>query len=179
MTPLTFPLQVHYIEALKLLVIPHGVLAALRAAESSLEPALVPNVATPILRALLSNPPDVCAWRTQHQENLESAAKCFQSQLNIERALAAEVALESALLGPLFDIYRKAIFYQVEETTRLHPYYSNGELFYVLWALQHCGTARGSVTVNGALKNSLRFRRIFQCGFSQKMSISVRCSVST
>ncbi|KAH9380072.1 hypothetical protein HPB48_011169 [Haemaphysalis longicornis] len=88
---------------------------------------------------------------------------------------AEETALESGVLVPLFALYKRQLLEELGQGVRLHRDYNNAELFFVLWALGHCGERQAQALVNGALKNSALFARTFQCSVNQAMWNGRRC----
>ncbi|KAK8757682.1 hypothetical protein V5799_004686, partial [Amblyomma americanum] len=60
--------------------------------------------------------------------------------------------------------------------TLLHPSYTNGQLFFVLWALGHCGELKGATLVNTVARNSGHFAEAFQCTTKTTMSAVEKCS---
>ncbi|KAH8030407.1 hypothetical protein HPB51_006839 [Rhipicephalus microplus] len=90
--------------------------------------------------------------------------------------LARRATLESALLEPLMVLYKRRLKEELGRGVRLHGDYGNAELFFVLWALNHCGELDAETIVNGALRNSALFARAFQCSVNQAMWSGMRCS---
>ncbi|KAG0437532.1 hypothetical protein HPB47_017396 [Ixodes persulcatus] len=158
------------------LVIPQGLLGVLVNASSTVEPIFVPAVGAQILRALLPRRNGPYPWPRSHHVHLHRITGCFARSLHIDTDIALEVARESAVLVPLFDLYRRKVREEFGDGTRLHPDHTNGQLFFVLWALGHCGETDGAVLVNGAAKHSALFQRTFYCQSGQSMSTGKQCS---
>ncbi|KAM7298739.1 hypothetical protein ISCGN_019310 [Ixodes scapularis] len=172
-----FSWQVSFDKRAKTLVIPYGLFAPLtKRVPFTIEGLFVPILSAGILRVLLPRPDGIYSWMSSHQARLDTAADCFGSQLSLYSQVATEVAFESALLSPLFDLYRRKLHEDRMEGLRLHKGYDNAQVFFVLWALGHCGTPNGAQVVNGAAKNYVRFERTFCCSCLSSMFVSKRCS---
>ncbi|XP_077531081.1 uncharacterized protein LOC144143153 [Haemaphysalis longicornis] len=173
--------QVRYAEEHKALVVPPGLLALLLRVSSSVEPMLVPLIGLPLMRELMPTRRGPYAWRWRHQRRLDAVVKCVATATDIAGTdqeihdLAEETALESGVLLPLFALYKRRLLEELGQGVRLHRDYTNAELFFVLWALGHCGERRAQTLVNGALKNSALFARTFQCSVNQAMWEGRRC----
>ncbi|KAH9379827.1 hypothetical protein HPB48_010400 [Haemaphysalis longicornis] len=72
-------------------------------------------------------------------------------------------------------LYKRRLLEEFDHGVRLHRDYSNAELFFVLWALGHCGQRDADVLVNAALRNSALFARVFQCSVNKAMWEGHRC----
>ncbi|CAN7941034.1 unnamed protein product, partial [Ixodes hexagonus] len=171
-----FSWSVQYLEHDRTLVIPQGLLGVLVNASSSVEPVFVPAVGAEILRVLLPRQDGPYPWPRSHHDRLRDIGGCFAKSLNVDGDTALQVAMASAVLVPLFDLYRRKVREETGNGVRLHPRYTNGQLFFVLWALGHCGETGGDVLVNGAAKHSARFQRTFLCRKDQAMKPRGRCS---
>ncbi|KAH7933177.1 hypothetical protein HPB49_009981 [Dermacentor silvarum] len=104
----------------------------------------------------------VFSWKEGNDQHLAYVTECFRSVHNAtldvdgNATLLKELIYESALLGPLFDVYRKAIFETFDAEVYLHDRYDNWQLFFVFWAMTHCGDPQQADLVNAVLRNSKR-----------------------
>ncbi|XP_049274582.1 uncharacterized protein LOC125759613 [Rhipicephalus sanguineus] len=158
---------------------PLGLLGLLLNASSIIEPVLVPALGREVMRVLMPTSRGPYAWRSRNEQHLRALVDCVASGLDtddVEEALAARTTLESALLEPLMVLYKRRLQEELGRGVRLHSDYGNAELFFVLWALNHCGQRDAETIVNGALRNSGLFARAFQCSVNQAMWSGSRCS---
>ncbi|XP_077492384.1 uncharacterized protein LOC144103580 [Amblyomma americanum] len=161
----------------RLLVAP-GLLGLLVNVSSSMGAVLVPAIAAPILRAMLTD-----KWleeaQTMSPDGLVSGvAQCLATRLNMSEAMSTATAAESVVLEPLMQLYRKRLADSEGTGTLLHSSYTNGQLFFVIWALGHCGEEGGSALVNSVARNSDRFSRAFQCTPDAAMFALERCPLN-
>ncbi|XP_049511341.1 uncharacterized protein LOC125939878 [Dermacentor silvarum] len=176
-----FSWQVRFLEDRKTLVLPLGLLGLFLNSMSTVEPILVPALGRPVLRELMPTRHGPYSWRRRNEQRLEAIVDCIAAGLDVAgaeqdaRALAMEVTLESGALEPLFALYDRRLHDEHGRGVRLHPDYSNAELFFVLWALGHCGERDAAILVNGALRNFAPFSRAFQCAVNQAMWTGHRC----
>ncbi|KAH8031478.1 hypothetical protein HPB51_017541 [Rhipicephalus microplus] len=168
--------QVRYSEDRKALVLPLGLLGLFIDSMATIEPVLVPALGHPVLRQLMPVRRGPYSWRRHNEQRLGAIVDCVASVLDDAgigqvdaRALATEVALESGMLQPLLALYDRRLHDEHTRGIRLHSDYSNAELFFVLWALGHCGEQNAAILVNGALRNFAPFSRAFQCAINQAM----------
>ncbi|CAN7994957.1 unnamed protein product [Ixodes pacificus] len=172
-----FSWQVRFLGHANSLVLPHGLLGALANASSSATATVfVPPVGAAMLRALLPRPDEPNFWPRSYQDRLRAVTRCLSSRLDVDERRSMKVVSESALLVPLRDLYLGELWEEFEVGVRLHSDYSNEGLFFVLWALGHCGTSDGAEIVNDAAKNSALFERAFGCGARKAMTLRERCS---
>ncbi|KAH7939158.1 hypothetical protein HPB52_007646 [Rhipicephalus sanguineus] len=108
----------------------------------------------------------VYSWELAHDHHLAYVTGCLRSvynaSLNFDNnpGLLLDFAHESALLGPLYDVYRRGVDEGVHPRVYLNQRYTNWQLLFVLWAMSHCGTGSGgAMLVNAAVSNSVRFGR--------------------
>ncbi|KAL1414164.1 hypothetical protein MTO96_007646 [Rhipicephalus appendiculatus] len=174
--------QVHYLEDRKALVLPLGLLGLFINSMSTIEPVLIPALGRPVLRELMPARHGPYSWRRHNQQRLDAIVDCVAAVLDVAgaeqadaRALATEVALESGMLQPLLALYDRRLHEEHSRGVHLHSDYSNAELFFVLWALGHCGERNAAILVNGALRNFAPFSRAFQCAVNQAMWTGHRC----
>ncbi|KAH7934117.1 hypothetical protein HPB49_021632 [Dermacentor silvarum] len=173
--------HVRFLEDRKTLVLPLGLLGLFLNSMSTVEPILVPALGRPVLRELMPTRHGPYSWRRRNEQRLEAIVDCIAAGLDVAgaeqdaRALAMEVTLESGALEPLFALYDRRLHDEHGRGVRLHPDYSNAELFFVLWALGHCGERDAAILVNGALRNFAPFSRAFQCAVNQAMWTGHRC----
>ncbi|KAK8772313.1 hypothetical protein V5799_024444 [Amblyomma americanum] len=173
--------RVRYLEDRKALLVPPGLLGLFLDASPMVEPVLVPLLGRPLLRELMPTRQGPYAWRRRHERRLEAFVNCIAPGLDVAgtpqdiHGLATETALESGVLEPLLVLYSRRLREESGRPTRLHHDYSNAELFFVLWALGHCGGRNAAVLVNGALRNFAPFARTFRCTVNQAMWSGHRC----
>lgn len=158
------------------LVVPHGLLGALLNVTSSIDAAFVTTIGAPLVKALLPRPDGAYTWLPEHQDQLDTVVRCFASQLSVHRSLALEATLESAVLSPLEELYRRSLSEKGVQGGRLSSKYTNSQLFAILWTLGHCGAPDGRLLVNGVLKNWSNFGKAFRCYAHKAMPISERCN---
>ncbi|XP_050046613.1 uncharacterized protein [Dermacentor andersoni] len=176
-----FSWQVHYFEDRKALVLPLGLLGLFLNSMSTVEAVLVPALGRAVLRELMPTSHGPYSWRRRNEQQLEAIVDCVAAGLDVAgagqnaRALATDVTLESGVLEPLLALYYRHLHEDFNRGVRLHPDYSNAELFFVLWALGHCGEPNAAILVNGALRNFAPFSRAFQCAVNQAMWTGHRC----
>ncbi|KAH7939071.1 hypothetical protein HPB52_005247 [Rhipicephalus sanguineus] len=174
--------SVRYLEDRKALVLPLGLLGLFMNSMSTIEPVLVPALGRPVIRELMPVRQGPYFWRRHNEQRLDAIVDCVAAVLDVAgaeqadaRALATEVALESGVLQPLLALYDRRLHEEHTRGVRLHSDYSNAELFFVLWALGHCGEKNAAILVNGALRNFAPFSRAFQCAVNQAMWTGHRC----
>ncbi|XP_075530659.1 uncharacterized protein LOC142563871 [Dermacentor variabilis] len=137
---------------------------------------------TQLMRPLLPQPSGPYSWKYAHDQHLAYVTGCLRSVYNASLdfdgnpGLLLEFALESALLGPLYDVYHLDVHEGVGREVYFNHRYTNSQLFFVLWAMSHCGTRQGAELVNAAVRNSMRFGRIFNCGIGDPMFSRRRCN---
>ncbi|KAH6924486.1 hypothetical protein HPB50_018949 [Hyalomma asiaticum] len=173
---------VRYLEDRKALLLPLGLLGLFVNSMSTVEPVLVPLLGRPVLRELMPARHGPYSWRHHNEQRLQAIVDCVAAVLDVAgagqaaaRALATEVTLESGALQPLLALYDRRLHEEHTRGIRLHSDYSNAELFFVLWALGHCGERNAAIVVNGALRNFAPFSRAFQCAVNQAMWTGHRC----
>ncbi|XP_037524979.1 uncharacterized protein LOC119402016 [Rhipicephalus sanguineus] len=176
-----FSWKVTYDRARNMLTVPHGLMAVTVKSDDE-EPVLAGPVSAPLMRLLLPRPEGPYSWKEGHDQHLAYVRECFRSAHNTsldvdgDSALLEELVYESALLGPLFDVYRKAIFETFDADVYLHRQYDNWQLFYVIWTMTHCGEPQRADLVNAVLRNSVRFTRSFNCGLKDAMYQRRKCN---
>ncbi|KAH7984966.1 hypothetical protein HPB49_026664 [Dermacentor silvarum] len=173
--------QTKYDRARNVLTVPHGLMATM--VESDVEePVLALPLSASLMRLLLPQPEGPYSWKDGHDQHLAYVTECFRSVHNASldvdgnATLLKELIYESALLGPLFDVYRKAIFESFDAEVYLHDRYNNWQLFYVFWTMTHCGDPQRADLVNAVLRNSVRFTRSFDCGLRDAMYQRRKCN---
>ncbi|KAL3218353.1 hypothetical protein MRX96_031577 [Rhipicephalus microplus] len=175
----TSPSNAQYVAERKSLLVPLGLLGLLLNASSIIEPVLVPALGREVMRVLMPTSRGPYAWRSRNERHFRALVECVASDLDtddVEETLARRTTLESALLEPLMVLYKRRLKEELGRGVRLHGDYGNAELFFVLWALNHCGERDAETIVNGALRNSALFARAFQCSVNQAMWSGMRCS---
>ncbi|KAH6925022.1 hypothetical protein HPB50_027174 [Hyalomma asiaticum] len=175
-TPLS---NAQYVAEHKTLLMPLGLLGLMLNVSSIIEPVLVPALGREVMRVLLPTSQGPYAWRARNERHFQALVDCVASDLDTDdeqEALAARTTLESALLEPLMVLYKRRLHEELGRKMRLHRVYGNAELFFVLWALNHCGQRDAETIINGALRNSALFARAFQCSVNQAMWSGNRCS---
>ncbi|KAH7932770.1 hypothetical protein HPB49_002421 [Dermacentor silvarum] len=173
--------QAQYVAERKTLFVPLGLLGLLLNVSAVIEPVLVPALGREVMRVLMPTSRGPYVWRSLNERRLQALVNCVASGLDTDdekeaRALASQATLESALLEPLMVLYKRRLHEELGRGVRLHSSYSNAELFFVLWATNHCGERDAETIVNGALRNSALFARAFQCSVNQAMWSGHRCS---
>ncbi|KAH7932700.1 hypothetical protein HPB49_001287 [Dermacentor silvarum] len=174
--------SVHYDYGRNVLLVPQGLLAVMAAATDVVEP--IPSVLlfTQLMRPLLPQPSGPYSWKYSHDQHLAYVTGCLRSVYNASLdfdgnpRLLLEFARESALLGPLYDVYHRGVYESVSPEVLFNQRYTNSQLLFVLWALSHCGTRQGAELVNAAVRNSMRFGRIFNCGIGDPMFSRRKCN---
>ncbi|XP_065300541.1 uncharacterized protein [Dermacentor albipictus] len=176
-----FSWKIRYDHDRNVLTVPHGLMATM--VESDVEePVLAVPVSAPIMRLLLPQPEGPYSWKDGHDQHLAYVTECFRSVHNAtldvdgNATLLKELIYESALLGPLFDVYRKTIFETFDGEVYMHDRYDNWQLFYVIWTMTHCGDPQSADLVNAVLRNSVRFTRSFDCGLKDAMYQRRKCN---
>ncbi|KAH6923676.1 hypothetical protein HPB50_005138 [Hyalomma asiaticum] len=176
-----FSWKVKYDRVKNVLTVPHG-LVSIMARSDMVEPVFAVPVSAPLMRLLLPRPGGPYSWMPGHDQHLAYVTECFRSVHNASldvddnSALLEQLVYESALLGPLYDVYRMTIFENFDESVRLHDRYDNWQLFYVIWTMTHCGDPRRAQLVNAVLRNSVRFTRSFNCGLKDAMYQRRKCN---
>ncbi|KAH7933949.1 hypothetical protein HPB49_019428 [Dermacentor silvarum] len=170
-----------YVAERKTLIVPLGLLGLLLNASAVIEPVLVPALGREVMRVLMPTSRGPYAWRSRNERRFQALVNCVASGLDTDsekeaRAFAAQATLESALLEPLMVLYKRRLHEELGRGVRLHSNYGNAELFFVLWATNHCGERDAEMIVNGALRNSALFARAFHCSVNQAMWSGHRCS---
>ncbi|KAL1471535.1 hypothetical protein MTO96_023590 [Rhipicephalus appendiculatus] len=156
-----FSWKVRYDRTRNMLTVPHGLMAVM----------VKSDVEEPVL-----------AGPEGHDQHLSYVRECFRSahnaSLDVEgnSTLLDELVYESALLGPLFDAYRRTIFETFDGKVLLHAMYNNWQLFYVIWTMTHCGEPHRADLVNAVLRNSVRFTRSFSCSLKDAMYQRRKCN---
>ncbi|XP_077492383.1 uncharacterized protein LOC144103578 [Amblyomma americanum] len=173
-----FSTEAHFAnkERQRRLLVPPGLLGLLVNASSSLGTVLVPAIAAPLLRAMLmdksfENVPSVSPSRL-----VNHVSQCLATEQNVSEAIRRPTAAELVILEPLLQLYRRKLDDSEGSGTLLHPSYTNGQLFFVLWALGHCGELKGATLVNTVARNSGHFAEAFQCTTKTTMSAVEKCS---
>ncbi|KAL3250752.1 hypothetical protein MRX96_055397 [Rhipicephalus microplus] len=176
-----FSWKVRYDQARNMLTVPHGLMAVMVKSDVE-EPVLAGPVSAPLMHLLLPRPKGPYSWKEGHDQHLAYVKECFRSAHNAsldvdgDSALLEELVYDSALLGPLFDEYRRTIFETFDGDVYLHPDYDNWQLFYVIWTMTHCGEPQRADLVNAVLRNSVRFTRSFNCGLMHAMYQRRKCN---
>ncbi|XP_037526134.2 uncharacterized protein LOC119403263 [Rhipicephalus sanguineus] len=176
-----FSWKVRYDRTRNMLTVPHGLMAVMVKSDDE-EPVLAGPVSAPLMRLLLPRPEGPYSWKDGHDQHLAYVRECLRSAHNAsldvegDSALLEELIYETALLGPLFDVYRMTIFETFDGDVYLHPDYDNWQLFYVIWTMTHCGEPRRADLVNAVLRNSVRFTRSFNCGLKDAMYQRRKCN---
>lgn len=173
-----FSWKAYYDRAQNRLAIPYGLLAltSLTTTGAQDDPIVTTLLMASTMRPLLPHPAGVYTWFESDSRHLTSVVSCFMGAHNLSVDLAHEVAFESALLTPLFDVYRTALAARGDRSIRLHPKLDNGKIFYLLWAAANCGRHRASDVVDTAAKNSARFARTFGCTVLEPLWSNQRCN---
>ncbi|KAH9380035.1 hypothetical protein HPB48_006147 [Haemaphysalis longicornis] len=163
------------------ITVPHGLLE-LAKNDTDVEPVIAVLLAAPLMRPLLPQPGGPYSWKDAHDQHLAYVNGCFRavhnSTLDFDKdpSQLRELVYESALLGPLFDLYRWGVHDTYDEDVYLYTRNNNWKLFYVLWALGKCGDQRAGDVVNAVVRNSMRFARTFDCGLMDDMFSPRKCN---
>lgn len=174
--------EVDYDYDRNMLVVPQGLLAVMATATGSIEPITSVLVSAQMMLRLLPQPYSPYSWTEAHDEHMSYVTGCLRSVHNAtldfdaEPDLLTDLTYSSALLGPLYDVYRRGIIEDVSPAVYLNSGYSNWELFFVLWATSHCGDPGKSDMVNAVVRNSMRFGRVFECGLGDAMFSKRKCN---
>ncbi|XP_065295139.1 uncharacterized protein [Dermacentor albipictus] len=164
------------------LIVPQGLLAVMADMTYVVEPISSVFLFTQLMRPLLPQPSGPYSWKYAHDQHLAYVTGCLRSVHNASidfdgnPGLLLEFALESALLGPLYDVYHRDVHESVGAEVYFNHRYTNSQLLFVLWAMSHCGTRQGAELVNAAVRNSMRFGRIFNCGIGDPMFSRRKCN---
>ncbi|XP_075727587.1 uncharacterized protein LOC142768918 [Rhipicephalus microplus] len=166
-----------------LLLVPQGLLALLATITDVIDPVSSVFLFSQLIRPLLPQPSGPYSWKLAHDHHLAYVTGCLRSVYNASLdfdnspGLLPQFAYESALLGPLYDVYRRGVHEGIQPSVYLNQRYTNWQLFFVLWAMSHCETGRdGTVLVNAAVSNSMRFGRLFSCGMGDPMFSTRKCN---
>ncbi|XP_077531077.1 uncharacterized protein LOC144143146 [Haemaphysalis longicornis] len=179
--PSIYSWEVQYDADRNVITVPHG-LMELAKNDTDVEPVIAVLLAAPLMRPLLPQPGGPYSWKDAHDQHLAYVNGCFRavhnSTLDFDKdpSQLRELVYESALLGPLFDLYRWGVHDTYDEDVYLYTRNNNWKLFYVLWALGKCGDQRGGDVVNAVVRNSMRFARTFDCGLMDDMFSPRKCN---
>ncbi|KAH9379603.1 hypothetical protein HPB48_020296 [Haemaphysalis longicornis] len=172
-----------YMEDGKTLFVPPGLLGLLINVSSSiLDPVLVPILGRVVIHEMMPKRRGLYAWSGLHQLRFDKVVDCLVSDLNVAgterdvRDLSTKTALEFGALEPLLMLYKRRLLEVLGRGVRLHSDYSNAQVFFVLWALGHCGERDADALVNTVLRNSALFARAFQCSVNHAMWLQKPCS---
>ncbi|XP_077494337.1 uncharacterized protein LOC144104988 isoform X2 [Amblyomma americanum] len=171
-----FTAEAHYVKKRKAVVVSPGLVALMMNATHSSDPMVTTLVGAPILRTMLPRRKGMYSWRWTSQRRLTGVTSCVQNKGHYKKEYAERVVTETAVLEPLFDAYRRSLADEVGLGKRLTREYSNNELFYVLWALGHCGEPQGDVIVNAAVNNSAHFANTFGCSRGDRLWSEDKCT---
>ncbi|XP_064490178.1 uncharacterized protein LOC135401606 [Ornithodoros turicata] len=153
------------------LAIPVGLLALLLVEPSKVDTVLIPYIGAKVFGLLLQTA-NVASWPAENRALWNKHLSCMSRQLADNRSLT-DISTAHVALSPLYVAYRDHLQKQHPNIVKLHPNFTNEELFFVLWAKGRCG--RSADVVNWPLRHSERFTKAFHCVTGQGMVAKERC----